>query len=61
MTFQTVEQLQAEIERLRDALSDITHRILMDQTVAQQCEQDEDVLKIVRKALYPRAKVEEGK
>ena len=61
MSFQTVEQLQAEIERLREALSDITHRILMDQTVAQQCEQDEDVLKIVRKALYPRAKVEEGK
>lgn len=61
MTFQTVEQLQAEIERLRDALSDIAHRILMDQTVAQQCEQDADVLKIVRKALYPRAKVEEEK
>lgn len=50
-----IATLTGENTRLGDALVDIKHRILMEQTVAQQCEQDEDVLKIVLNALYPPA------
>lgn len=46
--------LKAEVVRLREVLEDIAWRILMPQTLAQEAEQFEDILKIINIALRPK-------
>ena len=46
--------LKAEVLRFSEALDDISHRILMPQTPAQEAEQFEDILKIINVALFPK-------
>jgi hypothetical protein len=51
--FQTVEQMQAEIERLRELLEHIRGRILEPQSEAKYATQDDDIARWINDALQP--------